>query len=79
MLEFVTAAEIFGGPSLENDQAAGRAVVRYAALDTPEDVARAAGSHTGRFLRAALGEASGELRSAPRTTAATAASLAGAS
>ena len=40
MLEFVTAAEIFGGPSLENDQAAGRAVVRYAALDTPEDVAR---------------------------------------
>ena len=25
MLEFVTAADIFGGPSLENDQAAGRA------------------------------------------------------
>jgi D-3-phosphoglycerate dehydrogenase / 2-oxoglutarate reductase len=40
MLDFVTAAEVFGGPSLENDQAAGRAVVRYAALDTPEDVAR---------------------------------------
>ena len=40
MLEFVTAADIFGGPRLENDQAAGRAVVRYAALDTPEDVAR---------------------------------------
>jgi D-3-phosphoglycerate dehydrogenase len=40
MLEFVTAADVFGGPSLENDQAAGRAVVRYAALDTPEDVAR---------------------------------------
>jgi D-3-phosphoglycerate dehydrogenase len=40
MLQFVTAAEIFGGPSLENEQAAGRAVVRYAALDTPEDVAR---------------------------------------
>jgi D-3-phosphoglycerate dehydrogenase / 2-oxoglutarate reductase len=40
MLDFVTAADVFGGPSLENDQAAGRAVVRYAALDTPEDVAR---------------------------------------
>jgi D-3-phosphoglycerate dehydrogenase len=40
MLQFVTAADIFGGPSLENDQAAGRAVVRYAALDTPDDVAR---------------------------------------
>ena len=40
MLDFVTAAEVFGGPSLENDQAAGRAVVRYAALDTPEDIAR---------------------------------------
>jgi D-3-phosphoglycerate dehydrogenase / 2-oxoglutarate reductase len=40
MLEFVTAADVFGGPALENDQAAGRAVVRYAALDTPEDIAR---------------------------------------
>jgi D-3-phosphoglycerate dehydrogenase len=40
MLDFVTAADIFGGPSLENEQAAGRAVVRYAALDTPEDIAR---------------------------------------
>jgi D-3-phosphoglycerate dehydrogenase len=40
MLDFVTAADVFGGPSLENDQAAGRAVVRHAALDTPEDVAR---------------------------------------
>jgi D-3-phosphoglycerate dehydrogenase / 2-oxoglutarate reductase len=40
MLDFVTAADVFGGPALENDQAAGRAVVRYAALDTPEDIAR---------------------------------------
>ena len=40
MLDFVTAADIFGGPSLENEQAAGRAVVRYGALDAPEDVAR---------------------------------------
>jgi D-3-phosphoglycerate dehydrogenase len=40
MLEFVTAADIFGGPTLENEQAAGRAVVRYAALDAPGDVAR---------------------------------------
>lgn len=40
MLQFITAAEIFGGPELENAQAAGRALVRFGSLDTPEDVAR---------------------------------------
>jgi D-3-phosphoglycerate dehydrogenase len=40
MLRFVTAADVFGGLSLENDQAAGRASVRYGSLATPEDVAR---------------------------------------
>jgi D-3-phosphoglycerate dehydrogenase len=50
MLEFVTAADIFGGPSLENDQAAGRARVRYAALDTPADVARATAEADGIII-----------------------------
>ena len=40
MLQFVTAADVFGDLSLENDQAAGRASVRYGSLSTPEDIAR---------------------------------------
>ncbi|MDP9255498.1 MAG: C-terminal binding protein [Actinomycetota bacterium] len=40
MLQFVAAAGIFGDLSLENDQAAGRATVRYGSLATPDDVAR---------------------------------------
>jgi D-3-phosphoglycerate dehydrogenase len=40
MLQFVTAADVFGGLALENDQAAGRALVRSGSLATPEDVAR---------------------------------------
>ncbi|MCA9509307.1 MAG: excinuclease ABC subunit UvrA [Myxococcales bacterium] len=39
---------------------------RIVAQGTPEDVARAAGSHTGRYLRAALADARG--RAAPRRT-----------
>jgi D-3-phosphoglycerate dehydrogenase len=50
MLEFVTAADVFGGPSLENEQAAGRAVVRYASLDTPEDIARATAQADGIII-----------------------------
>jgi D-3-phosphoglycerate dehydrogenase / 2-oxoglutarate reductase len=40
MLRFVTAVDAFGDLSLENDQAAGRATVRYASLATPADVGR---------------------------------------
>ncbi|MDX6630042.1 MAG: hypothetical protein QOH00_2288 [Gaiellales bacterium] len=40
MLQFVTAADVFGDLSLENEQAAGRAEVRYGSLATPEDIAR---------------------------------------
>jgi D-3-phosphoglycerate dehydrogenase len=40
MLQFVTAVDAFGDLSLENDQAAGRATVRYGSLATLEDVAR---------------------------------------
>jgi excinuclease ABC subunit A len=36
------------------------------ATGTPEEVARAAGSHTGRFLRDALGPSFGAPRAVPR-------------
>jgi D-3-phosphoglycerate dehydrogenase len=40
MLEFVMAVNIFGGPDVENDAAAGRARVRAVAAVTPEELGR---------------------------------------
>jgi D-3-phosphoglycerate dehydrogenase len=40
MLDFVMAVNIFGGPDVENDAAAGRATVRAVEAVTPEDLAR---------------------------------------
>jgi D-3-phosphoglycerate dehydrogenase / 2-oxoglutarate reductase len=40
MLQFVTAAHVFGDLALENEQAAGRAHVRFGSLATHEDIAR---------------------------------------
>jgi D-3-phosphoglycerate dehydrogenase len=50
MLEFVTAADIFGGLALENDQAAGRASVRLGSVATPEDVARETAAADGLII-----------------------------
>lgn len=50
MLEFVTAADVFGDLSLENDQAAGRATVRYGSVATPEDVARETAEADGLII-----------------------------
>ncbi|HET6171183.1 MAG TPA: C-terminal binding protein [Gaiellales bacterium] len=46
----MTAADVFGDLSLENDQAAGRATVRYGSVATPEDVARETAEADGLII-----------------------------